>query len=186
VVGTAARSAYAAKNALGERCCLPICPGYRLESGSDHCPGLDSMGRTDTGHGRSPTGFCPSRQQRGGCGSHGTRHRGRRGVLARLGHDCPRDGNEVVARKIQLLCPLSLTAQFANAAAHEGILRRHFAEKQAPAVGSSTLTRRARGLYAPIAGGRAHNARRTFQRTRTPPGASLKGQAGQARPCENA
>ena len=111
----AARSAYAAKNALGERCCLPICPGYRLESGSDHCPGLDSMGRTDTGHGRSPTGFCRSRQQRGGCGSHGNRrNRGRCGVLARLGHDCPRDGNEVVARKIQLLCPLSLTAQFAN------------------------------------------------------------------------
>jgi hypothetical protein len=35
-------------------------------------------------------------------------------VLARLGHDCPRDVIEVVARKIQLLCPLSLTAQFAN------------------------------------------------------------------------
>jgi hypothetical protein len=85
---------------------------------------------------RPSSGFCRSRQQRGGCGSHGNRrNRGRRGVLARLGHDCPRDVNEVVARKIQLLWPLSLTAQFANAAAHEGRAA-FFLESPAPCAGA--------------------------------------------------
>jgi hypothetical protein len=119
VVGTAARSAYAAKNALGERCCF----GWKAARiiarvwipWGELIRGMDDLRR-----GSAVAASSEAVADHAG----NRRNRGRRRVLARLGHDCPRDVIEVVARKIQLLCPLSLTAQFANAAAHEGILWR--------------------------------------------------------------